>query len=291
MSLSYGFLLLTAAIALSTACTRKPVQLLDATLPLPEQPDSYYLVREAHGRACQFDLFFLIPIGGSQLWKAKERSVGDDSDGLIDVTVDFATLYTPVGRLSCTDVEGLAVRYGSPPAGYGPVVLRERVVVREQYVQVEVPADEGEVADDTPSMIEPTERVASGGVHAEAMAGYGFGDRGFGLSAREIITVHEPGWYGRGDAIGVGLGVDLYPGGDRSLVVPLHLRYTLHGLLADDLDLYGFGEVGFRRSAQQAGGDIHAGTGAGLRYSALPNVAAILELGYPATRGGVQVDF
>ena len=282
---------LCAALLLVTACTRKPVQLLDATVPLPDQPDSYYLVREADARACQFDLFFLIPIGGNQLWKAKAKGVGNDSDGLIDVTVDFATLYTPVGRLSCTDVKGLAVRYGSPPTGYGPVVLRERVVVRNEYVQVEVPVDPATEVEEAPSMIESSARATGGAAHAEAMAGFGFDNRGFGLTARELITVTQPGWYGGGDALGVGLGVDLYPGGDRSIVVPLHLRYTLYDLLADDLDLYGFGEVGFRRSAQQTGGQLHAGTGVGLRYSALPNVAGIFELGYPAVRGGVQVDF
>jgi hypothetical protein len=283
--------LLACALLLSAACTRKPVQLLDATVPLPEEPDSYYLVREAHGRACQFDLLFLIPIGGNQLWKAKEKSVGDDADGLIDVTVDFATLYTPVGRLSCTDVEGLAVRYGSPPPGYGPVVLRERVVIREEWVQVEVPVD-GEPAEPAEdSMIQPSERAVSGKAYAEVLAGYGLGNRGVGLSARELITVSEPGWYAKGDTLGVGLGADLYIGGDRSLVVPVHVRYTMQNLASQGLDVYGFGELGFRRSAQSGGADVHAGTGAGLRYSALDKVSAIIELGYPAARGGVQVEF
>jgi len=283
--------LLGVALAVSTACTRKPVQVLDKTVPLPEQPDSYYLVREAEGRACQFDLLFLIPIGGNQLWKAKERGVGDDSDGLIDVTVDFATLYTPVGRLSCTDVKGLAVRYGDPPPGYGPVVLRERVVIREEYVQVEVPVEAVDPDAETTSMIEPSERAAGGAAHAEVLAGFGLGDRGLGVSARELITVHEPGWYRGGDSLGVGIGADLYISGDRSLVVPLHVRYTLNNLASQGLDVYGFGELGFRRSAQSTGAGVHAGTGAGLRYSALPNMAAVIELGYPAARGGVQVDF
>lgn len=286
-----GILVLGAAALLSAACTRKPVQVLDKTIPLPEQPDSYYLVRDAHGRACQFDLLFLIPIGGNQLWRAKDNGLGDDADGLIDVTVDFATLYTPVGRLSCTDVKGLAVRWGDPPPGYGPVVLRERVVIREEWVQVEAPADVDEPQPAAPSMIEPSERATSGVAHAEALAGFGLGGRGFGLSARELITVHEPGWYGGGDALGVGLGADLYLAGDRSLVVPVHVRYTLDNLAAQGLDIYGFGEIGFRRSAQGSGAGVHAGTGAGMRYSALPHVAAILELGYPAARGGVQVDF
>lgn len=280
------------AVTLS-GCMRKPVQLLDSTIPLPEEPESYYLVREAHGRACQFDLLFLIPIGGNQAWKARNKAVGDDSDGLVDVSMDAATAFTPLGPVFCTDVRGLAVRYGEPPPGYGPVVLREKVVVEKRYVDVErpVPTDGAPVTEvpppSTPSRPPPSGQYVGG---AEVMASAAW-NQGVGMSFRQHIRVLSPDMVETGDRLDAGIGADLYVTGPKSLVVPLQLRYTLLDIAGDGIDIYGLGELGITRSLEVHRSRAYLGVAGGVRYALSPNAAALLELGFPALRAGIQASF
>jgi hypothetical protein len=105
-SFSRHVLALVAAGALAAlpGCVRFPVQLQDATSHLEGQR-SFESLGPAEGKACQFNLFYLIPFGGNQLWKAKERAIGD-ADGLTDVSVDSSIGLAIIGTVACTEVRG-----------------------------------------------------------------------------------------------------------------------------------------------------------------------------------------
>ena len=94
-------------------CIRAPVQLMDATSHL-EGIHSYEELEPAVGKACQFNLFYLIPIGGNQMWKAKEKAIGD-ADGLVDVSVDSAMGFPIIGYVLCTEIRGTRYRLVSQP--------------------------------------------------------------------------------------------------------------------------------------------------------------------------------
>jgi hypothetical protein len=92
------------------------------------------------GKACQFNLFHLIPIGGNQLWKAKDKAVGE-ADGLVDVSVD--AYFTPaplIGSLVCTEIRGTTYYLtGAPPPPLPVPVIREAL---PQSVTAPPPADD-----------------------------------------------------------------------------------------------------------------------------------------------------
>jgi hypothetical protein len=99
-------------------CIRTPVQLADATSHL-EVPRSFEKLGPATGKACQFNLYFLFPLAGNQLWKAKERAVGD-ADGLLDVSVDESFGFAVIGTSACTQVRGVRYRLLARPPAAAP---------------------------------------------------------------------------------------------------------------------------------------------------------------------------
>jgi hypothetical protein len=261
-------------------CMRKPVQLAASTIPLPEHPGSYHLVGEADARACQFDLFFLIPLGGNQLWKAKKKAVGDNSDGLIDVSVDSYKAYTPVGRLSCTHVKGLAVRYGEAPGGYGPVVIREReVLIPVAGVATDMPRSTTEQSQ------VPVQQAGAGATFLDAAVAYRLG-HGMGLGLRAGAPVFRPGYAVNGDVLYLGIGVDYLMTGERSTTIPIGLRYAALGVVPD-FDFHTTLEMGAARTVD--GDRLYGGAAVGGRYHFSELGSGLIELGYPTMRLGVQL--
>lgn len=134
---------LVLAFLLASGCVRMPVQLSSSTRHL-EGPQSIEILGPARGKACQFNLFYLIPIGGNQLWKAKERAI-ENADGLVDVSVDSAMALAIIGTVACTEVRGQRYRLTSePPPAPQPTVIREEPTeaIREEAPAPDSPGDE-----------------------------------------------------------------------------------------------------------------------------------------------------
>ncbi len=127
-----------------SACVRFPVQLQDATSHL-EGPKSFESLGPAEGKACQFNLFYLIPFGGNQLWKAKERAIGE-ADGLTDVSVDSSIGLAIIGTVACTEVRGIRYRLVSQPETFQEPPVIPQAPPPEELV----PDEEPEPAVDEP---------------------------------------------------------------------------------------------------------------------------------------------
>jgi len=148
---------------LSSACVRFPVQLQDATSHL-EGPKSFESLGPAIGKACQFNLFYLIPFGGNQLWKAKERAIGD-ADGLTDVSVDSSIGLAIIGTVACTEVHGTRYRLVEPPPTFQepPTILE--APPPEELVPDDVLEEEPGTMDgqDSSQLLGQDEAAADGG--------------------------------------------------------------------------------------------------------------------------------
>ena len=159
---------LTAVALLGlSACMRAPLQLQDSTSHL-EGPRSFEAIGPAEGKACQFNLFYLIPIGGNQLWKAKERAIGD-ADGLVDVSVDTSLGFPIIGLVACTEVRGTRYRLVKQPASFEePPVLPEAPPPEELVPEVEGPVDDEEGVEAEEGSEAETEDGADEGAEPEA---------------------------------------------------------------------------------------------------------------------------
>jgi len=131
--------LLAASLITTTACVRFPVQLQDATSHL-EGTKSFESLGPAEGKACQFNLFYLIPFGGNQLWKAKERAIGD-ADGLTDVSVDSSIGLAIIGTVACTEVRGVRYRLVEAPDSFVDPAIIPEAPPPEELVPDEPPVE------------------------------------------------------------------------------------------------------------------------------------------------------
>ena len=166
-----------------SACIRFPVQLQDATSHL-EGPRSFQSLGPAQGKACQFNLFYLIPFGGNQLWKAKERAIGD-ADGLTDVSVDSSIGLAIIGTVACTEVRGTRYELVKQPAAF-----------QEPPLILEAPPAEELVPDEDPPATgtEPVEQPALEAVSAPEDAPELAEQPGVEADgAPELAPVGEPG--------------------------------------------------------------------------------------------------
>ena len=268
-------------VSLLSGCVRTPLQLVDKTVPLPESTDSYYLVGPTQGRSCAFQLFFIIPIGNNTLWKTKEKVTPAEADGLIDVSVDTSIGYTPLGSINCTQIRGLAVRFADPPAGYGPVVRAAPLPAINPVSGA--PAATPQKAEAFGGTLESTRSDAV----AQAHLGGTF-RQGIGPGVRALVPVMHASLISEDEFLAVGAGADFVLTNNRSVLVPIQARYQVNDMIGDGVDAYLMGELGLRSDTNGRG--FYGGVGGGVTYSFSDRASAMVELGFPAVRAGVQVD-